>query len=313
MKKLILIASLCFFMGSMLYAGIKYPVGVLFQVKGKVEYTKKGNKWKKVRRNKFLFRGYQVRTGENGSGKVTIQDTGENFQLTPNSLIEVTKAGLKPIKGSISNTESSSKLMSGLMKKFTRSQSYTTVRRSASGKTVKIDAVRKVILTTENPYLVWSNIGSDFEYKLTVGGSIYNAPATQEDIVRVKIEPFEGEKTFKIEVLKQGETVVTLKPYKSRGKEKFHAVSWMKKKQQGKLQKDIMNIKQTYGETSFMLGSFYEKKGMWVAAMDQYKEYLQENPDEIEMTPYLFRVYKKLRLNNIYQKELTEWKTAMTE
>ena len=38
-----------------------------------------------------------------------------------------------------------------------------------------------------------------------------------------------------------------------------------------------------------------------------------ENPDDIEMTPYLFRVYKKLKLNKLYKKELEEWTQAMAE
>ena len=62
-----------------------------------------------------------------------------------------------------------------------------------------------------------------------------------------------------------------------------------------------------------MLGSFFEKQDMWVAAMDQYREYLKENPEEIEMSPYLFRVYKKLRLDKIYKQELASWKKAMQE
>ena len=62
-----------------------------------------------------------------------------------------------------------------------------------------------------------------------------------------------------------------------------------------------------------MLGSFFEKQDMWVAAMDQYRQYLSENPDEIEMSPYLFRVYKKLQLEGIYRTELAQWKKAMQE
>ena len=52
---------------------------------------------------------------------------------------------------------------------------------------------------------------------------------------------------------------------------------------------------------------------MWVAAMDQYQAYLNDNPDDIEMTPYLFRVYKRLKLNKQYKEGLINWQKAMKE
>ena len=79
------------------------------------------------------------------------------------------------------------------------------------------------------------------------------------------------------------------------------------------MDKTINDIQETYGENSFMMGSYFEKQDMWVASMDQYKQYLKESPDEIEMTPYLFRVYKKLKLDGVYKKELEQWKQAMIE
>ena len=226
MKKLLLLFSIFFLTASALYAGSKDPVGVLFQVKGKVEYTKNGKKWKKVRRNKFLFAGYQIRTGPNGTGKVTIQDTGESLKLSANAVIMVTKKGLRVKKGTLNSAESTSKLMSGLMKKFTRSQSYTTVRRSHEKKTLKLAAARELALSDNYPYLVWANLGSNYSYKLILGGQEYDVPATSRDIVRVKVNPFEGKQTYRIEAIKDGKTAVSLKPYKKRGKETLHSVSW---------------------------------------------------------------------------------------
>ncbi|MCP4749599.1 MAG: hypothetical protein GY866_01780 [Proteobacteria bacterium] len=313
MKKLILILSLCIFVGGMVYAGKRDPVGVLFQVKGKVEYTKNGTKWKKVRRNKFLFDGYVIRTGPAGSGKVTMKESGKNTEIGPNSVVKVTKKGLKAQSGSLTASQSSGKLMSGLMKKFTKSQSYTTVRRSHKKSAIKLDAVREIALTDDHPYLVWDNLGSKYQYTLTLGDKTYNVPASKGDIVRVKVKPFAGEQDYKITALKNGNAVVALKPYKSRGQKKNHTAVWLNSSKKLEIQDSVRDIQETYGENSFMLGSFYEKQEMWVASMDQYKQYLQENPDEIEMTPYLFRVYKKLKLKDTYKRELEEWKKAMME
>jgi len=312
MKKLLIIISLCIFVAGPLHAGKRDPIGVLFQVKGKVEYTKNGRKWKKVRRNKFLFAGYQIRTGPNGSGKITIKSTGKNFEINPNSIIVVSKKKLNAKKGTISATEASDKLMSGLMKRFTKSQSYTTVRRSHKKKRIKIDAVRKMTLSNDHPYIVWENINKGYNYELMVGNNKYNIPASNDKIVRYKVEPFTGEQIFKITVLKNGKKVVALKKYKSKGEKKDHTVEWLQN-DEDKFQEKVNSIQETYGENSFMLGTYFEEKGMWVASMDQYKQYLQENPDEIEMTPYLFRVYKKLKLNKIYKKELEKYKAALLE
>jgi len=313
MKKLFVILSLCLFVSSMAIAGTKDPVGVLFQVKGNVEYTKDGTKWKKVRRNKFLFSGYQVRSGSESTAKITIKDTGENFDLHPNSLIDVGSEELAAKQGSVTSAEASGKLMSGLMKKFEKSQSYTTVRRSHKKTDLKIEAVRELTFSDKYPFMVWNNIGSEYSYKLTVGDRTYDVPATDNLVVRTKVEPFDGTQIFKITAMKDGNAVDTLQPYKSKGKLMEHTASWLDNAKKTELDKTISDIQETYGENSFMMGSYFEKQDMWVASMDQYKAYLTESPDEIEMTPYLFRVYKKLKLEGVYKKELEQWKQAMIE
>jgi hypothetical protein len=313
MKKLVFLLSICFFIATPLYAGKNDPTAVLFQAKGNVEYTKNGKSWRKVRRNKFLFDGYQVRTGSDGSGKVTIKETGENFDLTSNSLFDVTDEGLVAVQGSISAAESSGKLVSGLIKKFDKSQSYTTVRRSFNKREVKLEAVRDVTVSDDYPYLVWNNLGDDYDYKVVVGGKSYDVPSSDEMYVRVKLDPFEGQKAFDIYAVKDGNTVTQLGKYRSRGEDKDHMVNWLSGTEKNTVEEEVKAIQDTYGENSFMLGSYFEKKDMWVASMEQYKQYLQENPDEIEMTPYLFRVYKKLQLDDVYKKELEEWKQAMIE
>jgi len=311
--KFFAIACVFFLSTSFLHAATKDPVGVLFKTKGKVEYTKNGKRWKKVRRNKFLFSGYQIKTGADGSGQITVKATGKNFQIGPNCVILVTKKGLEAKQGTIEAKASASKLTAGLMKKFSKSQSYTTVRRSHKKKKISIKAARKLTLSDDHPFVVFNNVGKDYEYQLSVGDQVRDIPATKDAIVRVKLDPFDGTQELTIKALKDGKSVAELKPYKSRGKQKKQTVSWLKEKDKKKLQNSIQGVQDEYGDAGFMKGTLYEKQNMWVAAMDQYKQYLEENPDEIEMTPYLFRVYKKLYLDNTYKKELEKWRTAMME
>lgn len=293
---------------SSLEAGRRDPVAVLFQVKGDVEYSRDGKRWRKVRRNKFLFAGYHIKSGDNGSGKITIKQTGKNLQLTPGSVFKVTAKGIETQQGNLEKRETSSRLVSGLLKKFSRSQSYTTVRRSANKDT--FDAVRSVRVSDDFPFLVWDNLGSEYSYRLTVGDAVYDISPTDNDFVRVRLNPFSGTQVFKLVALKDGEAVTEVQPYRSRGEYHDHTVEWLNESEAQEVKAMVENLSSEYGEDTFMLGTYYEKEDMWVAAMDQYRRYLAENPDDYEMTPYLFRVYKKLKLDQVYEKELEEWNVA---
>lgn len=314
MKKVIFLVGLCFLFGNYLSAASKDPVAVLFQVNGKVEYTKKGRKWRKIRHSKFLFAGYQIRTGTKGSAKITIQKTGKNLKLGPSSHFDVTKGGLRARKGKLISRESSSKLATGLMKRFTKSQTYTTVRRSVENQDRSaIDTARRVVISSDHPYLVWENPGEKYSYTLKIGDSTQQIPATSDMVVRARVNRFAGTQPLHIDVLENGRVIASLQPYRSRGELKDHTLTWIDGSRKRAIQSEIEDIKTVYGDNAFMMGSLFEKQEMWVAAMDQYKKYLDENPDEIEMTPYLFRVYKKLKLERKYKKELINWQQAMKE
>lgn len=314
MKKLTLIFGVLFTLSGIislnsLYAGAKDPVAVLYQVKGDVKYTRNGKKWKKVRRNKFLFSGYQIKTGENGSGMITNQKTGKNLALNPNSIISIESGQLVAKKGELGATADSSKLLTGLMKRFTKSQSYTTVRRAAKKKTGKMKVVRDIVLSEKYPYLIWENYGSEYSYSLTIGEDRYEVPASSDDVVKVKIKAFSDKKEFQLEAKKEGKTALTLKQYKRNN----YKIKFLTSKEQKKLNKELEAVSANYPDNSFMLGSLYEKKKIWVAAMDQYKKYLSDNPEEIEMTPYLFKVYKKLKLEKTWKEELSQYKAGLLE
>lgn len=314
MRKLSIIMSVLFLLSSIislnsLYAGAKDPVAVLYQVKGDVKYTRNGKKWKKVRRNKFLFSGYKIKTGENGSGMITNQKTGKNLALNPSSIIAIEGGKLIAQKGELGATADSSKLLTGLMRRFTKSQSYTTVRRAAKKKSDKMKVVRNIVLSEDYPHLVWPNYGSDLSYLLMIGEDKYEIPASSQDIIKVKIKPFTGRKNFQLKAQKEGKEILTLKQYKRNN----YLIKFLTQKEQDKLNKELQTISENYPDNSFMLGSLYEKKKIWVAAMDQYKKYLNDNPEEIEMTPYLFKVYKKLKLEKTWKEELAQFKSNLLE
>jgi hypothetical protein len=312
-KKIAIVISLSLIVGTLLYGGTKDPVAVLFQVKGDVKYSKNGNDWKKIRRNKFLFSGYQIQSGDNGSGIVTNHISGKDSVLLPNTTLVVTADGLEVKSGQLTDSKESDELIAGLMKRFNRSQSYTTVRRSAVQNAYEFDIVRHMILTHDYPYLVWENLDEKFRYELSVGTDIYLIESSKDAIVRVKVIPFADSREIKIRVLNGDILVTELQPYKQRGALIHHTVRWMTDEEKKEFDASIQTVLETHPDNSFILGSFFEKEEMWTAAMDHYKRYLDENPEEIEMTPYLFRVYKKLKLQKAYDDELNLWTQAMKE
>ncbi len=299
---LILIITFCL-PGSLLAAKVKDPVGVLFNVQGLVEYSKDGKKWKKVRRNKFLFSGYQVKTGPDATGNLLSQKSGENFKISSDALVKVTNADFETVQGSMEPDAAAGALTQALMKKFSKAQSYTTVRR-APKKKLDLQAARELVLSDLYPYVVWPNQGEELSYRLDVGEMQYDVPATSNPIVRVKVKPFKGAQDYVIHVIENGEIVSSLQPYRKRGEDKKHQLIWMDEDKSKTLLTTVNEIESNFPDNYFMLGSVFEEEEMWVAALDQYQKYLDENPDEIEMKPYLFRVYKKLMLKDMYTKEL---------
>lgn len=75
----------------------KVPLGMLVEIKGKIEYSKKGKRWKKVRRNKFVYKNYLVKVGADSTIKFLNQKTNETTLLTANSKVKVTEDGLEVI------------------------------------------------------------------------------------------------------------------------------------------------------------------------------------------------------------------------
>ena len=57
------------------------PVAKLVEPQGNVEYRRGSSDWKIVKRTKYLFEGYGVRTGKGGSVRLVSQVNGDSRQL----------------------------------------------------------------------------------------------------------------------------------------------------------------------------------------------------------------------------------------
>jgi len=290
------------------FAGGKDPAAVLSQVKGSVEYSKDGQRWKKVRRNKFLKEGYHIRSGADGKGSLTIQASGDGFILGPNTTFHIQKGKVVADKGSLKAAKSSA-LVAGLMRRFDQSQTYTTVRRSASSKKVRVRSARSLSLSDQHPELVFENPGEEYSFQVKVGDKTYKVPASKNNLVRAKIAPFTGSQPYSINVYKGSKQVFAMKPYR-KGKEKLsRELKWLSRAESKSLANQVNETRQAFPGNDAMLSKVYEQAGLFVPAMDAYKNYLVESPDDEDIYPYYFWVIKKqLFLDNLYREEMVKYK-----
>jgi len=286
------------------------PVAKLVQIEGEVEYSRNGTRWSPVRRTKYLFAGYQVRTGEDGGGKLINQASGDSQALGANSLIEIAAEGATVITGSLSEPkEEEVSLFQSLMNKFAKAQRYTTVRRSVNKGDEplcdsKVRTIRDLTVSQAHADLVWRNACPEFSYRLIINDSDpieVPAQSTSEMIRYSVADAGFGEHTYHVEVLDKDGTI-----YIPRKQSKFTVMS-------PKEEEEVMNLLEQVGDDIFLETNILEEKGMYVAAMDAYREYFQQNPDDNDMRPLLIQSYQDLKLSNLRENEARLYNAALEE
>ena len=286
------------------------PVAKLVQIEGEVEYSRNGTRWSPVRRTKYLFAGYQVRTGEDGGGKLINQASGDSQALGANSLIEIAAEGATVITGSLSEPkEEEVSLFQSLMNKFAKAQRYTTVRRSVNKGDEplcdsKVRTIRDVTVSQAHADLVWRNACPEFSYRLVINDSDpieVPAQSTSEMIRYSVADAGVGEHTYLVEVLDKDGTI-----YIPRKQSKFTVMPAEEEEQ-------VMNLLEQVGDDIFLETNILEEKGMYVAAMDAYREYFQQNPDDNDMRPLLIQSYQDLKLSNLRESEARLYNAALEE
>ena len=286
------------------------PIAKLVQIEGNVEYSRNGTRWSPVRRTKYLFAGYQIRTGEDGSGRLINQASGESQELGANSLIEIAAEGATVITGSLSEPkEEEVSLFQSLMNKFAKAQRYTTVRRSVNKGDEplcdsKVRTIRDVTVSQAHADLVWRNACPEFSYRLVInGGEPIEVPAqSTSEMIRYSVaDAGVGEHTYRVEVLDKDGTV-----YIPRKESTFTVMP-------ADEEAEVMNLLDQVGDDIFLATNILEEKGMYVAAMDAYREYFQENPDDNDMRPLLIQSYQDLKLSNLRESEARLYNAALEE
>ncbi|MBF0462010.1 MAG: hypothetical protein HQL87_11485 [Magnetococcales bacterium] len=301
---ILLVLSFCLGLGASAWAKeTPSPVALLTQVQGSVEVSKDGQSWKKADRNKFLFAGYQVRTGADGSGKLIDQTTHLTQEIGAGSVVEMTATGARVISGQLSSpTQDSGNLVSSVDQRFKEAQIYTTVRRSLElpSTKIKLKTIAAITLSTAYPDLVWSSMGKTYAYRLVIDGNNYDVAATDSETVRFTVPALtSGEHVYRVDIVAEGGSVQAAT---ESGK-----IKWLSEEEASQVSAALARIETTFPGDDFLKASFLDSQGVTVAAMDLYRKHFENNTDDTEMFPLLIRTYHDLGLERLQKESILKW------
>lgn len=277
------------------------PVAKLVQVEGEVQYSRNGGTtWRAVRQTKYLFDGYKIRTGSDGNGKLINQLTGTSQKLGSNTRIEIGKQGVQVLAGALSRpTQETTSLWESLINKFSRAQRYTTVRRGPPPPCdIKVRTIKELALSDDHSELVWRNCGS-YKYRLSVDGKTMDVASQDGEFYRHKISGVKpGEYTFSVTAIAEDGSEYTQR--------KPSTFVWLDAEQANGIREQVGTV----GDDVFVAAAIYEANGLHVAALDAYREYFSQNPDDNDMRPMLVNSYQALKLSDLRHKEAVVFQKA---
>ena len=286
------------------------PVAKLVEPQGNVEYRRGSSDWKIVKRTKYLFEGYGVRTGADGSVRLVSQVNGDSRQLRSESEIQIFNSEINVISGDLSESISGdASLYQSLNNKFAKAQRYTTVRRSAGiGETdscdSKVRTIRKISISNAYPDLVWRNACPEYSYRLVIdnGSPIDVSAQSTSEMIRYDVsQTTPGDHTFRVEVMDNDGIIYIPK--------KDSVFSVLTADQE----RVILGEFEKVGDDVILRANVLEQNGLIVAMMDIFREYFAENPDDNGLRPLLIQAYQDLKLSNLREREARLYNASLNE
>ena len=288
------------------------PVAKITQIEGGVEFSRDGETWSVVTRNKYLFPGYQVRTAADGSAKVLNQESGETHDLGASTTIAVGEEDISLVAGSnFSDPEDSGgSFFQALVNKFSTTQRYTTVRRSVrrDGEAVRIGTARDVALSSTYNELVWTNVGPEYAYRLTIDDEVVEIqPSSTGEMIRYPVSGVApGAHSYQVEVVLDGEV-----QYTPRRPSEF---IWLSDEEEAAILAGLDEIVNDPAQNdAFVIADYLETNSLLVGAMDVYREHFSEFPEDNDMRPFLIKSYHDLKLLTLKEAEAITYNTVQVQ
>lgn len=278
------------------HAADKAPVIQVSQPTGQIDYSPDGNEWKPVTRTKLLFAGQMLRTGANGGAILIIPAAATQQAMGPNTTVKANDTGAEAVSGTLpAPTAAAGDLLAGLGNRFAEAQRYTTVRRGVNDKSGIDLKIAAVTASPSFPDIVWENAGAPHHYRVVIDGKAHPVAATQDSPVRFKAAGLAaGKHTYKVEVL-DGDNVVA--------ESEEADLMWLSDADDAAIKDGIKRIGATSPNDDFLIGNFFDEKGLTIPAMDHYRTFFKDNQDDNAMRPLLVRAYRNLKLEEMRKAE----------
>jgi len=285
------------------------PVARVMEIDGTIEFSRDGAGWEPVTRTKYLFAGHQVRSGEESGATVIDQKSGDVFVLGASTTIQATDTEIALLAGDDFGVREQAQggFWQALRNKFATTQRYTTVRRSvrSADDQPQVGTARSLTVGAQWPELVWSNAGPEYAYRLTVGDAIFNVqPSSTSEMIRFRLpELAAGEHAYQVEVILDGEIVYTPR--------RPSDLTWLSAEQEAVIEAELEALRRDpVSDDPFVIADLLERHELLVAALDVYREFFSEHPQENDMRPFLIKAYHDLRLLDLREKEAITYNTV---
>jgi len=238
----------------------------------------------------------------------------DNLPLyTDNSLIDITTLDYYDndmqviTEMDISNHEDIRSYLDDIHEQFMNALRYNIVQRSVSSAhaNLELNTAKKVKISRKYPDLVWQHIGPGYSYRLIIDQQYFEISVDEDaSIVRFTTpELASGPHKYMVQVLKDGQVV-----YHPPRRNTLYVLS---DHEQADLLEEKQFIEEINPENRFLLGNYMEEKGLIVVAMDEYRRFFEQNPDENQMRPYLIKIYNDLKLKELKLAEILKYNTVM--
>jgi len=270
------------------------PVALLVNGNGTLTFSKDGNQWSPINRNKFLFNGDYLKTGHDGSCKLLFHDAHYTKYIEKNSQAIIKDGNLELLAGNASESNSKTfNLLDNLRRKFAVIHRFTTVQRSKSNKdTFKLP--ESIVVSKQYPTLAWENVGSQYHYRLMIQGKSYSIPKSDQAIIRYNLTYFKpGKHEY---------TVCVIDNDKEMFRERAIVVC-LSEKESDEIFSQEVSIRQI-SDQGFLLGHFMDDKGLKVPALDHYLRFFENGNYDIDVYPFLIKVYDDLGMKRLAKKEI---------
>jgi len=285
------------------------PVALLTQAEGIVEFSKDGNDWKPVTRNKLLKSGYFVRTGAESSALLVDQNDNSARSLGANTQVKVGEGAVELLAGELSEPREGNDLMGTLRQRFAKVQRHTTVRRSVQRddgeEDTRLSTAKRIVLSATYPDLVWESVGPELSYRLTVGANSYPVAATAEPLVRFTVPTqAAGEHDYQVEVVQGDQVVFTPR--------RPGTILWLSQEQEAAVASGLEKLRGEVGNDAFFIGAYLSDQGLEVPAMESFQAYFAE-ADDNELRPLLIATYHSLKLKSLRLAEAQRYNEALND